>query len=299
MRPSASVAADLREIVRASAARAGDAIVMYGDIVTNTAALEGVIVNPHAGTRIFAGGRRRRLAFRFQARRGRLVSAASPYHAVRAPNGTFLGVLRVVPADLAALATAAERLAPLVDDVPEAWLQELDRKVSRWHSALSRDEEEGGDDFAGPDEPEEADDDAPDADGDMTALSDADETRLRTRVAAAPEDAVALLLVGLVRDHVDITPVYLRRLFWARPLTPEAAARPPSASPATTSTGCCSIRPSRAPTASSRRSSSARTRSTSPAGRPGAGSRPTRSRPCRCCSGRSPRRASRPASGGA
>ena len=57
------------------------------------------------------------------------------------------------------------------------------------------------------------------------ALSDEDEARWRTRVAAAPEDAAALLLVGLVRAHVDITPVYLRQLFWARPLSAEAAAR--------------------------------------------------------------------------
>jgi hypothetical protein len=48
---------------------------------------------------------------------------------------------------------------------------------------------------------------------------------VRTRSAAAPEDAVALLLTALVRANVDITPVYLRQLFWTRPLSPQAAAR--------------------------------------------------------------------------
>src|SRR4051794_23803399 len=132
---------------------------MAGDIVTHTDALEGLIANPHAGTRILAGGRRRPLAFRFQARRGRLVSAASAYHAVRSPNGTFLGVLRAVPDDVAALAAAADRLAPLVADVPKAWQDELDRKAERWRAAVAREQgEEGGDDYAGPDEPEGLDD---------------------------------------------------------------------------------------------------------------------------------------------
>ena len=222
VRASASLGDDLHEIARAAAACDGHALVLYGDIVTHTVALEGLIANPHAGTRIFAGGRRRRLAFRFQARRGRLVSAASPYHAVRTPNGTFLGVLRVIPADLDALVAAAERLAPLVADPPRTWTEELDRKVARWRNAVGAPEVEGGDDAAGPDEPEVADD-PPNEDGEPIVLSDEDKARLRTRTAAAHEDAVALLLAGLVRANVDVTPVYLRRLFWARPLSIDAA----------------------------------------------------------------------------
>jgi hypothetical protein len=221
VRASASVADDLRLIARAAREGAGEVLVMAGDIVTHTDALEGLVANPHAGTRILAGGRRRPLAFRFQARRGRLVSAASAYHAVRSPNGTFLGVLRAVTGDVEALAAAAERLAPLVADVPEPWLEELDRKAERWKAAVARREDEGGDDYAGPDEPEDLDDATEEADAAVT-LTDAEEARWRTRVAAAPEDAGALLLVGLVRANVDVTPVYLRQLFWARPLSPEA-----------------------------------------------------------------------------
>src|SRR4029077_18334355 len=137
-RVSASVADDLRLIARAARDAAGQVLVLSGDIVTHTEALEGVIANPHAGTRILAGGRRRSLAFRFQVRRGRLVSAASAYPAVRSPNGTFLGVLRAVPGDVETLAAAAERLAPLVDQVPDAWQDELDRKSERWRAAVAR-----------------------------------------------------------------------------------------------------------------------------------------------------------------
>jgi hypothetical protein len=226
VRAPASVSEDLREIARVSAAAAGTVAVLYGDLVTHADALEGLLANPHGGTRILAGGRRRPLTFRFQARRGRLVSAASPYHTVRSPNGSFLGVLRVVPDDLPALVAAAERLAELAADVPEPWAEELDRKVGRWRGALARTagEEEGGDDFAGPDEPAEVVDEAPDELAETAALSADDEARLRARAAAAPDDAAALLLVGLVRGGVDVTPYYLRRLFWSRPLSPAAVA---------------------------------------------------------------------------
>jgi hypothetical protein len=225
--PSATVAGDLRAIARAVRRCSGAALVLYGDIVTHTEALEGLIGNPRARTRILAGGRRRPLAFRFQARRGRLVSAASAYHAVRTPNGTFLGVMRAAPADLEALAAGAERLAPLLADVPPAWQHELGRKAKRWRAAIGRaaGEEEGGDDFAGPDEPEEVADEVPDEAPAAVVLTGEEQARLRTRVAAAPEDAVALALVGLVRAGVNVSPVYLRRLFWARPLLPPAAER--------------------------------------------------------------------------
>ena len=219
VRVSGSVADDLRLIAHAARAGAGQVLVTAGDIVTHTDALESLIANPHAGTRILAGGRRRPLAFRFQARRGRLVSAASAYHAVRSPNGTFLGVLRTVPADVETLAAAAEGLAPLVADVPETWRQELERKAERWRTAFARAEVEGGDDYAGPDEPDDIDE-SPEEDTAAVVLSDDEETQWRTRVSAAPEDAVALLLVGLVRANVDVTPVYLRQLFWTRPLSP-------------------------------------------------------------------------------
>jgi hypothetical protein len=224
---SASPGADLRLIARAARNCIGQMLVISGEIVAHTDALSGLIMNPHAGTRVLAGGRRRPLAFRFQSRRGRIVSAASAYHTVRSPNGTFLGVLRVVPSDIEALAAAADRLAPLVEDVPDAWREELERKAGRWRAAVAAvtGEEEGGDDFGAPDEPEEVDDTPEEAEDAAVVLSAADEAQVRTRAAGAPEDATALLLVGLVRANVTITLVYLRQLFWARPLSPEAAAR--------------------------------------------------------------------------
>jgi CTP:molybdopterin cytidylyltransferase MocA len=230
VRPSESTAGDLRVIARAAAAAGGGAVVvMYGDIVTHREALAGLIADPRVSTGALAGSRTRPMAFRIQTRRGRIVGAASPYHAVRHPNATFLGVLRTGPAELEALAGAAERLAGLFEARPESWQDELERKTARWRLALARagesaDERAGADEYAGPEEVEEALDDPPEGAEAPVELSTADEVRLRNRVAAAPEDAVSLLLVGLVRGGTRVGTVYLRRLLWGRPLSAQAAA---------------------------------------------------------------------------
>ena len=56
-------------------------------------------------------------------------------------------------------------------------------------------------------------------------LSPEDEARVRERVTAASDDAVALLLVGLVRSGAQLGATHVRRLYWSRPLTADGAAR--------------------------------------------------------------------------
>ena len=94
---------------------------------------------------------------------------------------------------------------------------------------------------------------------------------LERRRASAPDDVVALLLVGIVRSGVHVGVSRLRRCS-GRARSPRGArARRRARSSSTTRTASCSTRRSRARTASSRRSSSRPTRSTSPAGRRAAG----------------------------
>jgi choline kinase len=216
---------ELRAIAELARTTAGPMLFTYADIVTHESALEGLITDPKANTGILAGGRRRHVAFRVQARRGRVIAAATPYHTVRRHNATFLGVLRVAPTELPMLADAADRLAKLVADVPAAWQDELTRKGTRWRLLMGRggpfDGDAEGDDFAAPDDSE----DPEDTGGSAGALSPEHEELLANRLAAAPLDTVALLLLGLVRANAPIQPVYLRRLFWSRPLSPAAAAR--------------------------------------------------------------------------
>ena len=226
VRVSGSTADDLRAIGAIAAATDQPMALLYGDIVTHGEALRGLIVDPRRSSAILAGGKRRRIAVRVQARRGRLVSAASGYHAVGRANGTFLGVLRAAPADLETLAAAADRLAALVAAPPESWEAELERKAQAWRLTLARtagagDDEPEGDDHTGPDD---ADEEPVDPAAVEVILSDDDEARLRNRLVAARDDAVALALLGLVRGGAQVGAMNLRRLFWARPSTPEAAA---------------------------------------------------------------------------
>ncbi len=223
-----SPAGELHAVAELARAAAGPVLLAYGDVVTHASALEGLIADPKVSTAVLAGSRRRHIAFRIQARRGRVIAAATPYHTVRRANATFLGVLRVAPTELASLASAAERLAELTDDVPGAWEDELARKAARWRVLMSRSQDvpegdEGGDDYAAPDDSEEP----PEAEGDGTlqSLTEDQEELLSNRLAAAPRDTVALLLVGLVRAGAPVQSVYLRRLFWSRPLSNAAAER--------------------------------------------------------------------------
>ncbi len=228
VRAHGSPAGELHALAELARAAAGPVLLAYGDLVTHASALEGLIVDPKVSTAVLAGGRRRHIAFRIQARRGRVIAAATPYHTVRRANATFLGVLRVAPAELASLASAADRLAELVGDVPGAWEEELVRKAARWRVLMARSRgvpegDDEGDDYAAPDESEEP----PDAEGDGTleGLDEEHEELLANRLAAAPRDTVALLLLGLVRGGAPVQAVYLRRLFWSRPLSTAAAGR--------------------------------------------------------------------------
>jgi CTP:molybdopterin cytidylyltransferase MocA len=221
---SPDVAGDLRAIAELARAGTGDGglVAMYGDIVTHREALAGLLADPRVTTGVLAGGRARPMVFRIRARRGRVVSAGSAYHAVHRPTSAFLGVLKVAPADVPALVAAAEHLAPLSAAPPESWLQELERKEASWRMRLAIGEGAAADadETAAPPEDEES---AP-AGGEQIVLSAEDEARLRDRLATAPDDAVALLLVGLVRAGAQLGVSQLRRLYWSRPLTAAAAA---------------------------------------------------------------------------
>jgi hypothetical protein len=125
------------------------------------------------------------------------------------PNATFLGVLNVAARDRERLAAVAQRLAALVDGpLPAAWEEELVAKGERWRrwlgvTAIMR---------AGGEPP-------PDEEQEHLPVPAEDEAELERRLALAPADVAALLLVGLVRDGAEVGLSRLRGLFWARPLS--------------------------------------------------------------------------------
>ena len=223
---SPDVVADLG-LVAELAGAAGDRglLLANGDIATHREALAGLLADPRMATGILGGGRLRPMVFRIRGRRGRVISAGSAYHAVHRPTATFLGLLKVTPGDGPALARAAEQLAPLCAEPPAAWLEELDRKAASWRVRLAAGDAadadadevvESPDDEGEPLEEEQG--------GADVVLSPEDEARLRDRLATAPDDVVALLLVGLVRGGAHIWTSNLRRLYWSRPLSAASAA---------------------------------------------------------------------------
>ena len=223
---SEGLAGDLRIVARRAGSAVDPLLVVNGDIVVHREALAGLTGNPRGNTAILAGGRSRPMAFRVHMRRGHMLGAASPYHTVRRPNASFLGVLKVARRDLERLADAAERLAELAEPLPEAWRRELERKAERWRRGGGAPEGDMAmDDAAAPEDFDELIDDPPEAMEAGVELTPASESRLRDRLAAAPDDAAALLLVGLVRGGAGVRTSYLRGLFWARPLSPAVAGR--------------------------------------------------------------------------
>jgi hypothetical protein len=209
---------DLRAIAAIAEGAPGPLVVAYADIVTQREVLAGLLSEPRIATGILStsGGVGRPFGFKYRGRRGRVVSAGSPYHVVRRPSGTFLGVLKVAPADRPGVVTVAQRLAALLDPAPPAeWREELDYKAGHWRRMLAlmaMDRERGE-----PAPPREVLDAAPLA-PDVLA-------ELERRRASAPDDVAALLLVGIIRSAVHVSGSRLRSLFWARPGSPAALER--------------------------------------------------------------------------
>jgi hypothetical protein len=183
---SESVGEDLR--LAAEGARAADGwfVVGIADFVAHREALAALIADPRGATAMLATADDLGAPFSYEARsrRGRIVSAASPYHASHDPNHRFLGVVKVAPADLAAFAEAAERLTELADGArPAPWDGQLDVRAGAWLA------------------------EAPDA------------VEVELQRAAAREDVSALLLVGMVRGGAFVSNSFVRELYWARPLS--------------------------------------------------------------------------------
>jgi hypothetical protein len=190
----------------------GALVVAYADVITRREALAGLLAEPRIATGILQTLSQiaRPYGFRTRALRGRIVSAGSPYHHVRHPTGTFLGVMKVAPSDRPEVVEVAERLAALVDPgPPPEWEEELAYKAGQWHRNLALLAMERPRCELVP--PREV--------LDATELSPASAAELERRLAAAPDDVTALLLVGLVRAGLHVGATRLRSLFWARPLS--------------------------------------------------------------------------------
>ncbi len=182
---SKGLADDLREIARIVRGARRPVLILHGDVVAHGEVLARLVFNSKApasaaATRVPSiSGAPNRPVMRI--RRGRIVSAGTPYHQVTDPNALFRGVLRVAAEQTGALAAAAERLAELAD-IPDG-LTEISPVRVLWQTA---------------DEPQET------AGGDV----EAENAALPPVLGSTPvtgDDAPALLLAGLVRSGVKVT----------------------------------------------------------------------------------------------
>ena len=215
---SGDLGEDLEATARIAAGAPGGLVVGRADALTHREALAGLLADPRIVSGILATSSRARgrWAFRVRNTRGRVVSAASPYHRVQLPNGHFLGFLKIEPADRQDLVSAAAALAEIArQGPPERWEEELERNAAAWRRELwnAAVRRETGMAPAATDG----------ADPAALPLDDAAEEELALRIRVAREDVVALLLVGLVRAGVPLASSNLRGFFYARPLSAEAA----------------------------------------------------------------------------
>ena len=219
------VAADLRAVAAIAGGGADTLVLASADILTQREALAGLLADPRVPTGMLTTTMRRIhrfVGFRTRMRRGRLLSAGSPYHYIHDANGTFLGVLKLAPADRPGLADVAGRLAPLLEgELPPGWDEELAAKERRWGLAIHRRTQRRLD-APGTEPPASDEGEDEDALGtDDVVLTTAERAELTRRLAAAQQDVPSLLLTGLVRSGVQVGGSHLRKLFWARPLAPE------------------------------------------------------------------------------
>ena len=228
LQASPDLAGDLRAVEAIARDGAGALVIADADILTQREALAGLLADPRVPTGMLTTTVRRvyrYVGFRTRTRRGRVVSAGTPYHHVSQPNGTFLGVLKLAPDHREALADVAARMAALVDGpLPEGWVEELESKAGRWKLALHRRtqralvEPDGGE---GPSDEALAAEDETELAPEDVELSAEDAAELERRLAAAAGDVPALLLCGLIRSELQVGGSHLRRLFWTRPLSAE------------------------------------------------------------------------------
>ena len=188
--PSPDGAADLRAVAAVARREPGGLVVANADVLTQGEALAGLLADPRITTGVLATTVRkvqREMAFRARGRRGRVLSAATPYPYVHQPNSTFLGVIKVAPVHREALAGVAASLAGLVEGpLPDGWREELDAKFGRWKLAVHRRALSGVEPSDTEDEPPETDAPAEDdlEDPELTAAGRRAVARGRRRAAA-------------------------------------------------------------------------------------------------------------------
>jgi phosphatidylglycerophosphate synthase len=198
---SKGLADDLREIARIARSASEPMLLMHGDVVAHREMFARLVFNskaPASATvaRVHAWPTDeppKRPVIRI--RRGRIFSAGSRHHQVTDPNAVFQGVLRISAEETGTLAEVADKLADLAE-TPDG-LTDIAPVRRLWSTA--------------------------EAIGDAEIEADGDPAEVLGTTRATGDDALALLLVGLVRSGVKVTGRGSGRLLCERVLDQEQA----------------------------------------------------------------------------
>ena len=133
-------ATDLRLIAAFARERPGALHIAQGEVVTQRSVMADLLADARVATAALVTLRpvARPYGFKVRTHRGRILGAASPFHIVHGGGATFLGLLKVLPADRDRVAAMAERLADVVADPPEALRRQRDEiRPGSWRLAAA------------------------------------------------------------------------------------------------------------------------------------------------------------------
>ncbi|HSJ43151.1 MAG TPA: CDP-alcohol phosphatidyltransferase family protein, partial [Euzebyales bacterium] len=188
----ASVSAMLDRLAQLARTTSDDLLIADADLLTNDAVAADLVLDGRVRTGVLSssappsslGSPPLRVA------EGRVAASGSAYHGCDRANARLLGMCKIGRADLGSVADVLDELAKLAADPPAEWSAELERK--------------------------------------RAALATEAATRsvpgwAERSIAALRDDPLPLVVVGLVRRDVPVTPVPIRALYWGRPGTARAA----------------------------------------------------------------------------
>lgn len=124
---TASVADDLRMLADLAASTSGTLVLGDAGVLTHREALAGLLSDPRVSSGVLCTTSPV-AATETRSARGRVLSASSPFHSCRRPNGRFLDLIKVDRPDVGMVETVARRLSGLVADPPPLWEQEAERR---------------------------------------------------------------------------------------------------------------------------------------------------------------------------
>jgi phosphatidylglycerophosphate synthase len=189
----ASVSAMLDRLAQLAGTATTDLLIAQADLLTHDTAVADMVLDNRVRNGVLSrsGAPSPLLCASLRISEARVVASGSAYHRCEPANAQLLGMCRVGHADLDRAAAVLGELSAMAADPPAEWCRELEHKRAAVATRVT---------------------------------ANAGSVVEARSVAALLDDPLPLVVVGLVRRDVPVTPVDLRELYWVRPRACGAAA---------------------------------------------------------------------------